>query len=91
MNISLGNTVTWSPVVGVTSYRVELLNQLGEIVQTLTREDPQVSALALFSGLPSGNYRVRVRGETAEFQGPWSELLALEFVLFGAPTGLTVV
>ncbi len=91
MKISLGNTVVWSPVVGATSYTVELISQVGESLATFVREDASISALALLDKRAAGNYQVRVRGDTADFQGPWSDVLLLEFVLFDAPTGLTVV
>lgn len=91
MKISLGNTVIWNPIVGVASYTVELISQIGESLAVFVREDPSISALALLANRPAGSYQVRVRGDNAEFQGPWSDVLPLEFVLFDAPTGLTVV
>ena len=91
MNISLGNTLTWNPVVGVASYTIELISQVGESLALFSRTDASISALALLANRTAGTYQVRVRGEADGFIGAWSDVLILEFVLFEAPTGLTVV
>ena len=92
MNCTLANIIQWDDLIGAESYDWQLLNgAAGTVLASGNVTASEVSCLEVFDEQVNGSFNFQVRGVRGEFEGAWSDLLPLSFLLFGAPTGLTVV
>lgn len=86
MNINFGDSVVFDPVAGATSYDFSLRGAAGspELV-VVNKATPVCPAEDLLTGRADGNYTCACRGKQTGYDGPYSALLALEFVRLTAP------
>lgn len=91
MTIGGRQSVKWDAVPGAVSYDIELLNAAaGVLLNTLSRNEPEVSAALLLAGQGPGNYNIRVRARDEVGPGAWSGLLPIEYAFLPAPGNLRV-